>query len=220
MGGSGWHMTMDGTKKWKSESKGLRLRHRPCGGFLILIRTRNEKHDYITSTKYCRLSVASSFWLSWHNESLNIIWHKIRPLIHASLFLTQQGASVSMALQVAGTSLQTLETTVMCTTSCLFLGKTFTFKLTSILASFWCHWSLDTAIVVYVERRGILFRLSWALRAELVASYSAQSLMGCPRSGKSVTFIMLTSVLDQSSRGSQHRNNARISRHLPRMCRH
>jgi hypothetical protein len=73
-------------------------------------------------------------------------------VIVASLFATKQGALVSMAAQIAGTFLQMLETTAICTTSCLFLSETFALELASILASFWCHWSLDTAVVVNIER--------------------------------------------------------------------
>ena len=39
----------------------------------------------------------------------------------------------------------------MFTTSCLFLSETLALKLASTLASLWCHWGLDTAIVVHVE---------------------------------------------------------------------
>lgn len=111
-------------------------------------------------------------------------------------------------------------TTVMCTASCLFLSEAFALKLASILASLWCHWSLNTAVVVHVERGSVLLRLSWTFRAELVASYPAQSLAECSRPGKLVNLIMLTSVLDQSLQGSPLRNSARTSQRLLRRCQH
>jgi hypothetical protein len=43
-------------------------------------------------------------------------------------------------------------TAVIYTTSCLLLSKAFTLKLARILASFGCHWCLDAAVVVHVER--------------------------------------------------------------------
>jgi hypothetical protein len=73
---------------------------------------------------------------------------------------------------VAEAPLPTLETIIECTTSCLFLSKTFALKLAGAFTSFRCHWSLDATVVVYAERGRILLRLSWAFRAELVASDS------------------------------------------------
>jgi len=218
-------MTMDEEMDWKSESKGLRLRHRPSmWGFLILIGTRNKKCDYITNTMSGRLmpscsggclfaSVADIFGSSNYSDSCNITCLR-SAVVHALLCRKERGTSNSQNAETHAT----LETTMSCTTSYLLLGETFALKLSSILTSFRRHWGLDSAIVIHAECRGILLRLPWAFRAELVASYSNPSLAECFRLGQLVIKLMLTSVLDQSSQENRHRNSARTSRHLLRMC--
>jgi hypothetical protein len=57
-----------------------------------------------------------------------------------------------MAAQIAGMCSQPLETTVMGAASCLFLSEAFSLQLASVLTSFWCYWSLNTTVVVYIER--------------------------------------------------------------------
>ena len=76
--------------------------------------------------------------------------------------------------------MQRLEKTAIGTRLDLFLSKPPALEPASVLASFWCQWGLDAAIivVVYVERGNILLGLSWTFGAELVASYSAQLLAG------------------------------------------
>jgi hypothetical protein len=58
----------------------------------------------------------------------------------------------------------------------LLLSEALSFKLTSIVASLWCYWCLDTTVVVRVEGGRVLLRLSRTFRTKLIASYSIMML--------------------------------------------